>query len=455
MMTGRALARSDNRLSFTDQAMFLSLRAAGEEPVAQLVSVHEHAVDLDGLRRFHRNFDQGLIGRRIERSPLPFGRHRWVKPDRPPPELDIADCARPRAELSDWADERARLPIDPEWGPGWHMGVLPLTDGSTAFSLVMSHCLVDGFGAFATIVDAVKGNVRDFGYPAPRSRTRGRAIASDLRETLQGAPEVARALGPAAKLLLRSRRDRARPATSRPTAILGDGEDGDVVVPAIQIYVDLGDWDARAKTLGGTSQSLLVGFAAKLGERMGRRRTEDGAVPLLLPVSDRTPDDTRANAATLTSIRVDPTQVTTDLSRTRALLVEAWWASREASDEVGQLLPLIPFVPKRMVKRGTSALFDFTDLPVSCSSLGDVDPAVGRVDGTDAEYIMLRGVDRRVTRQALEQRGGILTVVGGRILGKMCITVVAYQPGGENSKSHLRELAAHALAEFDITGKID
>ena len=78
--------------------MFLSLRAAGEEPVAQLVSVYEHAVDLDGLRRFHRNFDQGLIGRRIERSPLPFGRHRWVS-DRGPSDIDIAECARPRAEL--------------------------------------------------------------------------------------------------------------------------------------------------------------------------------------------------------------------------------------------------------------------------------------------------------------------------------------------------------------------
>jgi hypothetical protein len=435
--------------------MFLSLRAAGEEPVAQLVSVYEHAVDLDGLRRFHRNFDQGLIGRRIERSPLPFGRHRWVQPDRPPPELDIADCARPRAELSDWADERARLPIDPEWGPGWHMGVLPLTDGSTAFSLVMSHCLVDGFGAFATIVDAVKGDARDFGYPAPRSRTRGRAIASDLRETLQGAPEVARALGPAAKLLLRSRRDRARPATSRPTAILGDGEDGDVVVPAIQIYVDLGDWDARAKTLGGTSQSLLVGFAAKLGERMGRRRTEDGAVPLLLPVSDRTPDDTRAIAASLISIRVDPTEVTKDLSPARLAIRQGLKTAREVHDETLQLLPLIPFVPKRAVKRGTNALFNFTDLPVSCSSLGELDPAVGRVDGTDAEYVMLRGVNRRVTRQALEQRGGILTLIGGRLVGKMSISVVAYQPGGENSKSHLRELAAHTLAEFDLTGKID
>ena len=47
-----------------------------------------------------------------------------------------------------------------------------MTDGSTAVSLVLSHCLADGFGALLTIIDAVKGNRRDLGYPPPRSRTR-------------------------------------------------------------------------------------------------------------------------------------------------------------------------------------------------------------------------------------------------------------------------------------------
>ena len=68
---------------------------------------------------------------------------------------------------------------------------------------------------------------------------------------------------------------------------------------------------------------------------------------------------------------------------------------------------------------------------------------------------MLRGVDRRITRQALEQRCGILTLVVGRIVGKMSINIVAYQPGGNNSKAHLRELAAQTLAEFELTGVID
>ena len=37
----------------------------------------------------------------------------------------------------------------------------------------------------------------------------------------------------------------------------------------------------------------------------------------------------------------------------------------------------------------------------------------------------------------------------------MSISIVAYQPGGTNSKAQLRELAAKTLAEFELTGVID
>ena len=192
-------ARPDNRLALLDQGLFAGHRATGQKQVMQFVWVYEHAIDFDGLRRFHHNLGYGLLGRRIERSPLPFARHRWVS-DRGPSDIDIAECARPRAELSDWADERSQLPIDPEWGPGWHLGVLPLTDGSTAVSLVVSHYLIDGLGLAIAIVDAVLGNTRDLGYPPPRSRTRLRAVVQDARQTARDAPEVARALVAAAKL---------------------------------------------------------------------------------------------------------------------------------------------------------------------------------------------------------------------------------------------------------------
>jgi hypothetical protein len=38
--------------------------------------------------------------------------------------------------------------------------------------------------------------------------------------------------------------------------------------------------------------------------------------------------------------------------------------------------------------------------------------------------------------------------------GKISISVRAYQPGAENTKPALRELAARTLAEFELTGEI-
>jgi len=445
----------DNRLSFTDQLLFLGQQATGQELAMQCVWVYERAIDIDGLRQIHADMGYGLFGRRIEPSPLPFGRHRWVSSLGPPSDLDVAEQARPRSELGDWLDERAQLPIDPAHGPAWHIGVLPMTDGSTAVSMVVSHCLADGLGALLTGLEAVKRLRRDLGYPAPGARTRLRVAATDLRQTAQGAPEVARTLVAAARLAYRRRREATRQGQARRPANSPTSPDHQVVAPAITIFVDLDIWDSRANDLGGTSNSLVAGFAAKLGERFGRRRASDGAVTLHIPINERTLDDTRANAAAIAQAIIDPSGVTTDLTDARAEIRNALSRLRETPDEMLALLPLTPFIPKRAVKRGSEVLFGFDDLPVSCSNLGDLDPAVARVDGSDAEYVILRGIDRHVTRQYLESRGGLLTVVAGRLGGKISMTVVAYQPGAENSKPRLREIAAGVLAEFGLTGVIE
>src|ERR1700761_8473548 len=221
----------------------------------EVVWVYEHAIDWDGLRRFHRNLGRGLLGRRIERSPLPFARYRWVL-DRGPSDIDIAECARPRAELSDWADERSQLPADPEWGPGWHLGVLPLTDGSTAVTLVASHYVLDGIGCFLAIVEAILGNTRELGYPPPRSRTRLRAVVQDVRQTARDTPEVARALVALAKQARRRRREMSRSPAPRPATFHGGDSDAPFVTPGITISIDLEHWDARAKALGGAGNTL-------------------------------------------------------------------------------------------------------------------------------------------------------------------------------------------------------
>ncbi len=447
-------ARPDNRIASSDQAWFATHRAAGQKEVMQVVWVYEHAIDFDGLRRFHHNLGDGLLGRRIERSPLPFARHRWVSHGGLS-DIDIAECARPRAELSDWVDERSQLPVDPEWGPGWHLGALPLTDGSTAVSLVASHYLLDGLGFLGAIIEALLGKTRDLGYPSPRSRTRLRAVVEDARETAREAPEIVRALVAAAKLARRRQLDVVE--LSRPVALPGDDGDDVVVVPGITISVDLADWDARAEALGGTSNTLAAGLAAKLGERMGRCRAGDGAVTVQLPVSERAEGDTRALAVSYARVSIDAAWVTTDLRDARAAIKHALETVRETPAESSQLPWLAPFTPKRALRRAVDIASADPDHPVVCSNLGDVGSVVSLVDGSHCDYGYARGTRQHATRQSLERAGGQLQLLSLRtpVLGKIFIHVLAYHPGAVNTKPALRELAARTLAEFGLTGQID
>ena len=451
----RAATLRDERLHYVDQAMFLGLRATGQAAAMQCVWIYEHPVDLDGVRRFHRNFGHGLWGRCIERSSVPFGRHRWVRSVRPPADIDVATEPRPRAELGVWLDERAVLPVDPEWGPSWHLGVLSMTDGSTAVCLTMSHCISDGGGAVATMLDAITGQIRDFGYPPPRSRTRGRAIAEDLRQSRHDFPEVARTLVSAGRIA--RARFRGRPRNSAPKQ-RADWKAFDdtrhVAVPTVSAFVDLEQWDLRAAALGGNTYSLLAAFCARLAHAMDRRAT-DGKVPLIIPINDRIDDrDTRANAVQLASVRIDPAEVCQDLSGARAEIRQTLASLGDVPEDAEQLLPLIPFMPRKAVRRGAEMAFDFSENPVSCSNMGDVSAEISRLDGSDAEYVLMRGVDQHVTRRVLEQRHGLLTIVSARVGGRISLAVVGYAAGVPNTRAGLQECVERTLADFELTGVV-
>lgn len=442
---------SDNLLGYIDQATFLSLRATGHAQVMQLVWVYDRPLDFVGLKRFHENFGYGLAGRRIERSPLPFGRHRWVRSTGPACDIDVAAETRPRSGLSDWIDERSQVPVDPETGPGWHLGVLPMADGSWAVSLVASHCLLDGLGLAQTLVEAITGAVRELDYPAPNARPRRQAIIEDAREALRGVRAADHAVAAAVRLH-RQRRSEMPPSVQRQLG--GDhrpGPDQNVVVPAVSLRVDLESWDRAADHLGGNSHSLFAGVAAGLALRLGRCRA-DGSADLILALSDRTFDDSRANALRFAPVTVDPAAMTGSLIGARNAIRAAVGLLREKPDETFALQPLTPFIPKRAV-RGMGATV-FGDRPVSCSSVGEL-PEVGlQVDGTVADHGYLRAVDQNVRRSEIERGGGQLVLVAGRVGGAMTIGVAAYQAGATNTKGRLRGMATEVLAGFGLTGEI-
>jgi hypothetical protein len=186
------------------------------------------------------------------------------------------------------------------------------------------------------------------------------------------------------------------------------------------IFVDADEWDARADALGGTSNALLAGLAARLAQRAGRVGA-DGFAILALPVNERTAGDTRANAITAVDITVDPATVPTDLRAIRAALKHELIRRQEVPDQRWALLPLSPL------------------------------PAANRPDGTDADQFAMRTLYPGVTKATMHHTGGLLGLLSGRVHGQVFVSVYAYQPGRPNSDDDLRRDLASALRDFSLT----
>jgi hypothetical protein len=429
--------------------------AADMNVIIQVSWIYEHDIDLDALRRFNHNLSQGLLGRRIERPALSVARHRWVE-HRIPPELDIVEISRPRAGISDWLDERSQIFVNAETGPGYHIGVLPIDDGATAISLVLSHNLIDGLGLALVIIEAALGKTRDLGYPAPASRTKWRARGQDARETARDLPKAGKALVTSIKLGRQQAREKKAENAAPPLPAIASGDPDEVVlVPAITAYVDLDDWDACAEARGGASHTLAAAFSAKLGERAGRRRADTGSVTLQIPISDRTEEDTRAMALSYARVTVDPAPLTTDLSEIRAAVKKTLKDLKETPDVAKELLWLPSFAPKRTLKKMVERMPADPDQSVFCSYLGDLHSIIGCPAGTIAEFENARGTGQRESRQLLDRLGGRMMILSGRINGRIFLSIGAYQPGAENTKDALRGMATQTLADFGLTGIID
>ena len=435
-----------------DQASFLGLRALGYGALVQYYWIYDRPVNMDGLRRFHRNLGYGLLGRRIERSPLPFARDRWIV-YRGPNDIDVAETPRPRAEVHAWTYERACVPIDPEHGPSWHLGVLPLEDGGTAVTLVASHTVADGLGFLEAIADAATGRTRYLGYPEPGSRNRRRAVLQDGRQTIASTPELARALRGTARVARKRRKDVAASIGSAPPSPRMAGDDLPVAVPMLTAYVDAAQWDACAERLGGNSFTLLAGFAGRLGLRMGRVCT-DGTVTLSFPISERTEDDTRGNALVFPTVSVDPTNLASDLGEVRLKFKQAFAELEEVTEELLAPLPLTSMTPKWVARRAAGMGLGAAALPIGCSALGQHHPGVNRPDGSDADCSGGRLVEPGISKRTLEGMGGQLFLVSGRIRTTVWISINAYLGGRTNSQEALRQDASQTFAEFGLTPEI-
>jgi hypothetical protein len=441
-----------NVLDLVDQTLFGFERATGATSLFQCVWVYNRAIDLDGLRQFHRHLERGRLCRRIECSPLPFGRHRWVSP-RDQSDLEIVARPRPREEFDAWLSEQASTPIDAEHGPGWHLAVLPFTDGGAGVSLVGSHCLADGMGGSLAVAEAACGYDNAISWPAGGSRKRWRSLREDARQTVRDIPHVGRAVLAAARFAV-SNRGHAGSGTALPAATPASPATTDerITLPRETVFIDADDWDACADSLGGSSTALLAGVAARIAELIGRV-TADGAVTLSIPVNERTANDPRSNAVTNVDVLVDPAPAATDLREIRGAIKRALSRRHEVPDQRLALLPLVPLLPKRLIRHWVNVAAG-TATTVGVSNLGTVPAIVNRPDGTDADYGTVQSLYPGMTTATMHRTGGILALLSLRVHQQIIISVLAYQPGRVTSNDDLRQVLSRALDDFALTATI-
>lgn len=436
----------DNVLDPLDQLTFDAERVTGVASIPHPFWVYSRPVDIDGLRKFHHHLQRGWLARRIEPSPLRIGRHRWVSADRPS-EIEIAATPRPRAELDAWLDEQGSTRIDARHGPGWHLAVLPFSDGGAAVSLAVSHCLIDGVGLLEAMADAADGRDNPISWPGAASRRRWQAAREDARQTVRDIPALGRGAAAAARLTRRALRQGAGAAPSTTPLRLPARPDETLTPPAATIFVDADEWETRARALGGTSNVLLLGLAAHLAQRMGRV-TADGSVLIKMPVNERAAGDTRANAVSHLTVMVDAAPATTDLREIRTAVKEALTSHQELRDDARAVLafvPLLGLAPKRLVR--------LVDNTVVSSNLGVISPAVIRPDGTDADLFAARLSYQGVTKELMHQLGGALYVLSGTAQDQVFVSVTVHQPGYANSNDALRQDLSTVLNDFSLTGR--
>ncbi|MCV7103609.1 hypothetical protein H7I01_25380 [Mycobacterium palustre] len=183
------------------------------------------------------------------------------------------------------------------------------------------------------------------------------------------------------------------------------------------------------------------------------RVTADGAVTVGIPVNERTAGDTRANAVGNVDITVDPVRAATDLREIRAATKRALIRRGDVPDNRRELLPLVPLMPRRLVRRIAGAAAGSPTAVVS-SNIGVVDPDAYRPDGTRADRFAIKAPHPDVSTSIMDRFGGMLSVASGRVNGEVFVSVVAYQPGRKPSNGTLRQALSGALNDLSLNATI-
>lgn len=449
------MASARGVVPLADHAAFVAHIAGGQRPVIQYLWRLDRAVETDALRRFEGDLRQGRLGRLVRPALLPGCRPRWVAAPPAPPAIALSAPPLPPDAMAAWADAQVELPIDPVHGPAWNLTAQRFGDTTTLISLVVTHSIADGMATTLAVCEAVRGEIRAPAYPPAGSPRTLAGVVEEAARFVADLPAVGRAVAHLVRGGVRGERT-GRPVADRapgPRATAGaDGGSDHVALPTVHLRVPVADWDARARALGGNRFALLTAVTVALGERLGRVR--DGQVALLIPIDQRDgADDEGGNRVTLARERVDVGRIAGRLDELQRTVQRGLVAARRSPDPLADLLPLVPFIPRRLFASVTDrALRASTERPVTLTHLGILPADLARIDGRAADRFAMRGVDQGLLRGAIERRGGVATLVSAISGDDLLLNVIAWEPGLVTTPVELRAVVDAILDGHGLHG---
>ena len=425
-------------------------RATGHQPLLNFSWIYPHSLDESDVEQFNQRLSQGFLGRLLQRSSLPGGRHHWVANPYPAPVTWLRDPI-PVEALPKWQNSLMDLAVDPEYGPGWRLAVQSLEGGGSVLSLVISHTLADGMAAVQAISDAVTGKRMSFSFPARLARWSPARLLRDSVVSARALPDVWRAL----KTLLRWERNKSATAIAIPfTPRLAGCEnfklEPPIIVPLVFISIERPPCKKRAEDLGININTLLSVFAARLAYRLGRVDAS-GRVELVLPFSDRQPGEWRGNAFKPLSVMIHPGACHENPHELRRDIRTARESGEHQNLNLQVLLPLMLYTPLWMLRDLAKQSFS-ERLPVNCSLLGQLPPELSSPCG-EASQLVLSNLERWNSADA-ERMGGGVFVVGYILRGKVVLTVSAYLPNRITTDTELIPFVQDAMKDLGLEGTI-
>lgn len=446
LSTTQSKRRVLNLLAPIDQASFLGWSALGRAPLIQVIWIFEREVEATDIGHFAQRLNHTLLGRCVRRSLVPFGRHRWVRSrdswGAPGNETPLS-----KKQLIAWADKATTTAINPEQGQGWKLASTSMSDGGAAIVLTASHCLVDGLAMLQAIGDAVLDIRRIDHLPSSYTGFSPGLLLEDIIVAIRSIAGIPRALKAGFRILTSEKTGADQKRAQIPILPEQRRDRSYIDVPFLCIAIPESDWKKQCRQLSASSRALQAAIAGRLAMKIGRI-DQCGRVSIVMPVSTRSEDDTRANAVHSFRFNYTPLEARHNLRKLSQDIKQQFRILRGELETREAVLELTPYIPSAAVRWIESSIHGCAST-VTVSSLGKLDECVRRPLKDAARSITIRLLEP-LTNHDLSRVGGTMYCLSWSTGGHLYLSFRVWQPGVVETQEDLVCMMGDVAHEFAL-----